>query len=98
MARGLLMKMGMCKGDCEDKCELFAFLISRYFKDISIVFLYYPNHVRIGLYDPQSLSGDMAYQEFDNQKYLIAELQDDMTVLGDDFFNVFHKNPEEIVK
>lgn len=86
------------KGDCEDKCELFAFLVNHYFRGIDIIFLYYSNHVRIGLYDPMSVIGNKAIQEFDKRKYVIAELQDSTTVLGDDFFNIFHQDPMEIVR
>ncbi|GGA83104.1 hypothetical protein [Puia dinghuensis] len=81
------------KGDCEDKCEAFAFLVNHYFKNTGIVFLFYTNHVRIGLRDPNlSLTGK-PYQKLEGQTYFEVELQGNDTVLADDSFALFPSTP-----
>jgi hypothetical protein len=83
--------LAMGEGDCEDKCELFAFLIAHYFHDLDLLFLYYPHHVRVGLADPTVPVGTKTYHTFNGQKYFIVELQNGATVLGD---QIFTKNPD----
>lgn len=81
------------KGDCEDKCEAFALLIDHYFPTFDIVFLFYPNHVRIGLWDSLLSLKDKPYQEIEGRKYLEVELQSNDTVLADDVFAQFPQTP-----
>jgi predicted transglutaminase-like cysteine proteinase len=88
------------KGDCEDKSEAFAFLISHYFNKVGIVFLYYANHighinhVRVGLNDPNLPLVGRPCKEFEGKSYFEAELQSDDTVLADDFFAIFYETPQ----
>jgi phage pi2 protein 07 len=86
------------KGDCEDKCQLFAFLLEYYFKDtVEIVFLLYPNHVQVGVYSYFFDYGTKYYVEYKGKKYLVSEPSaDTVTVLGDDFFNTFRETPIQI--
>lgn len=88
------------KGDCEDKCQLFAFLLEHYFKDtLEIVFLLYPNHVQVGVYSYFFDYNNKSFVEYKGKKYLISEPSADMiTVLGDDFFNIFSERPREILQ
>jgi hypothetical protein len=88
--------MALGKGDCEDKCEAFAFLVNHYFPTIDIVFLFYPEHVRIGLGDTNTPISGEPYQEFEGKKYLEVELQSNDTVLADESFSIFHEVPVSI--
>lgn len=88
--------MAIGKGDCEDKCEAFAFLINHYFPAIDIVFLFYPGHVRIGLGNTNLSNIGKPFQEFEGKKYMEVELQSNDTVLADESFSEFHQIPMSI--
>ena len=75
------------KGDCDDKMELFAFLLSYFFREWDFVVLEYDDlqHVRLAIHDDCFDTQNMSYIDYKGKKYLITEVTDDFGTVGDDF-------------
>jgi hypothetical protein len=74
------------KGDCDDKCVLLTFLLNYYFKCQDILFLLYPGHVRLGIYDPRLSINSKSFLTYSRKKYFIVDTTNDFSELGDDFY------------
>jgi hypothetical protein len=85
------------KGDCDDKVLLLAFLLSYYFRDVDIVFLYYPGHVRLGIPLEEVKSENRSFVEYKGKKYFIADPTDDFSIVGDVFYTIL-PHPLQIIR
>jgi hypothetical protein len=73
-------------------------MVSHYFENIDIIFLIYTGHVRIAIYDPGLSTENKACQEFENKKYLVAELQSGLEDIGDKELIFWLSKPEQIIR
>lgn len=81
------------KGDSQDKSALFGYLFKHYFKNASVVLIYYTDHLRVGIADVPLSIDDNSFVEFNGKRYFVADLTNTLP-LGDGSYKLLKTPPD----